>query len=56
MALRERGIGTLTIKKRGVSVSPDELRQRLGLRGDRTATLVMTRVDGHGAALLVEPF
>lgn len=55
-ALRERGIGTLTIKKRGVSVSPDELRQRLGLRGDATATLVMTRVDGHGAALLVEPF
>ncbi len=55
-ALRERGIGTLTIKKRGVSVSPDELRQRLGLRGERTATLVMTRVDGHGAALLVEPF
>ncbi len=55
-ALRERGIGTLTIKKRGVSVVPDELRQRLALRGDRTATLVMTRVDGHGAALLVEPF
>lgn len=55
-ALRERGIGTLTIKKRGVSVSPDELRQRLGLRGDATATIVMTRVAGHGTALLVEPF
>ena len=55
-ALRERGVGTLTIKKRGVSVSPDELRHRLALRGDRTATLVLTRVAGHGTALLVEPF
>ena len=55
-ALRERSIGTLTIKKRGVSIVPDELRQRLALRGDRTATLVLTRVAGRGAALLVEPF
>jgi hypothetical protein len=55
-ALRERDIGTLTIKKRGVSVSPDELRKRLQLRGDATATLVLTRVAGHGTALLVEPF
>ncbi len=55
-ALRERGVGTLTIKKRGVSVSPDGLRQRLALRGDVTATLVLTRVAGHGTALLVEPF
>lgn len=55
-ALRERGVGTLTIKKRGVSVSPDGLRQRLALHGDVTATLVLTRVAGHGTALLVEPF
>jgi len=55
-ALRERGIGILTIKKRGVSVVPDELRQRLALRGDATATIVMTRVAGHGTVLLVEPF
>jgi hypothetical protein len=55
-ALRERGVGALTIKKRGVSVSPDGLRQRLALRGDVTATLVLTRVAGHGTALLVEPF
>ena len=55
-ALRERGIGSLTIKKRGVSVTPEELRQRLGLRGDVAATVVLTRVAGHGTALLVEPF
>ena len=54
-ALRERGIGRLTIKKRGVSVVPDELRQRLKLRGDEEATLVLTRVAGKGTALLVEP-
>ena len=55
-ALRERGIGVLTIKKRGVSVSPDALRKRLELRGDGVATLVLTRAAGHGTALLVEPF
>jgi SAM-dependent methyltransferase len=55
-ALRDRNIGTLTIKKRGVSVVPEQLRARLGLRGDRTATLVLTRAAGHGIALLVEPF
>ena len=55
-ALRERGIGSLTIKKRGVSITPEDLRQRLSLRGDRTATLVLTRVAGRGTALLVEPF
>lgn len=55
-ALRERGIGALTIKKRGVSVVPDELRKRLNLRGDREATLVLTRVAGEGTALLVAPF
>jgi hypothetical protein len=54
-ALRERGVGILTIKKRGVAVSPEGLRQRLALRGDVTATLVLTRVAGHGTALLVEP-
>lgn len=55
-ALRERGIGRLTIKKRGVQVVPEELRTRLSLKGDHEATLVMTRVAGHGTALMVEPF
>ncbi len=54
-ALRERGIGRLTIKKRGVDVTPEQLRRRLDLRGDAAATLVLTRVDGHGTALLVDP-
>ena len=33
-ALRERDIGRLTIKKRGVDVAPDELRKRFSLHGD----------------------
>ena len=37
-ALRERGIGRLTIKKRGVDVVPEQLRKRLALAGDREAT------------------
>jgi SAM-dependent methyltransferase len=55
-ALRERGIGALTIKKRGVDVSPEQLRSRLALRGDDEATLVLTRVADEGIALLVQPF
>jgi SAM-dependent methyltransferase len=55
-ALRERGVGTLEIKKRGVRVSPEELRKRLALRGDTAATLVLTRVAGAGSAFLVERF
>jgi SAM-dependent methyltransferase len=54
-ALRERNIGALTIKKRGVEVAPEELRRRLGLTGDVAATLVLTRVADEGTALLVEP-
>jgi len=53
-ALRERGIGTLEIKKRGVDVDPAILRKRLSLRGDESATLVLTRVTGRRTALLVD--
>ena len=55
-ALRARGIGTLTIKKRGVDVSPEQLRKRLSLHGEDEATLVLTRARGEGIALLVKPF
>ena len=55
-ALRARGIGTLTIKKRGVDVSPEQLRKRLALHGEDEATLVLTRARGEGVALLVKPF
>ncbi|HEX7740182.1 MAG TPA: methyltransferase domain-containing protein [Marmoricola sp.] len=54
-ALRERGIGRLTIKKRGVDVVPEQLRQRLALDGDDEATIVMTRAGGHGRCWSVRP-
>ena len=54
-ALRERGIGRLTIKKRGVDVVPEDLRKRLALHGEQDATLVLTRVADKGTALLVRP-
>lgn len=44
--LRERGVGTLTIKKRGSAVTPEELRRQLKLAGDAEATVVLTRVAG----------
>jgi len=55
-ALRERNVGRLTIKKRGVDVVPEQLRKRLALTGDEEATIVMTRVAGEGTCLLVRPF
>lgn len=55
-ALRERGIGRLTIKKRGVAVVPEELRRRLSLQGPNEATIVLTRVADEGTCLLVQPF
>ncbi|GAA1687346.1 50S ribosomal protein L11 methyltransferase [Microbacterium sediminicola] len=53
-ALRERGIGTLEIKKRGVDVDPAALRQALKLRGDDSATLILTRIDGARTAILAD--
>lgn len=53
-ALAARRIGTLEIKKRGVDVDPAALRTRLKLRGDESATIVLTREEGRHVALLVE--
>jgi hypothetical protein len=52
--LAARQIGRLEIKKRGVDVDPAEFRTRLALKGDREATLVLTRVAGTRVALLAE--
>lgn len=53
-ALRARGIGTLEIKKRGVDVDPAVLRRRLSLKGDASATLILTRVEGKRTAVLAD--
>jgi hypothetical protein len=53
--LRGRGVGRLTIKKRGTAVLPEQLRTQLDLHGDAEATIVLTRVAGSQQVLLVEP-
>lgn len=53
-ALRARNIGSLEIKKRGMDVDPATLRARLALRGDESATLILTRVGTNRVAILAE--
>jgi hypothetical protein len=53
--LRDRNIGTLEIKKRGVDVVPEQLRKELSLKGEIAATLILTRVGDDHRALLAEP-
>lgn len=54
-ALRERRIGRLTIKKRGVGVVPEVLRKRLALSGSEEATIVLTRARGEGRCWSIRP-
>lgn len=53
--LRERDVGSVTIKKRGTAVVPEQLRRQLDLRGSLPATIVLTRVAGQQQVLVVEP-
>jgi SAM-dependent methyltransferase len=50
--LHDRGVGRLEIKKRGVDIEPDKLRGQLKLRGDRSATLILTPHGGQHVAIL----
>lgn len=52
--LAKRGIGTLEIKKRGVDVDPAALRTRLRLKGDKRATLILSRSADRHIAVLAE--
>jgi len=52
--LRERLIGRLEIKKRGVDVDIEKLRRELRLEGDNMATLVLLPYAGRPTALLAE--
>ena len=52
--LRELGVGILEIKKRGSDVVPEVLRKELQLKGERAATLIITRVGDSHRALICE--
>lgn len=53
--LRERGVGRLTVKKRGSAIDPAMLRRALRLSGSDEATVVLTRVAGAPTALICRP-
>ncbi|WP_341935242.1 SAM-dependent methyltransferase [Microbacterium sp. LWO14-1.2] len=52
--LRAHGIGTVEIKKRGMDVDPAAFRKKLTLRGDASATLILTRIGDHRRAILAD--
>lgn len=54
-ALRSRDVGPLTIKKRGVTVTPETLRRRLALSGRTAATIIISRTPRGATVLLVRP-
>ena len=53
--LSARGVGRLTVKRRGSPVDPESLRRQMRLRGDEEATVVLTRVGGTPTVLVVHP-
>ena len=52
--LRERGIGRVTVKKRGSAVEPETLARQLRGTGRGTATVVVTRVAGRPSTILCD--
>lgn len=53
--LRERGVGVLTVKKRGSAIEPEELRKKVKPQGPHSATVILTRVDGAPSMLIGAP-
>jgi hypothetical protein len=53
--LRARGVGRVTVKKRGSAVEVQALRRDLRLSGPAEATVVLTRVAGAQTVLLCDP-
>ncbi|MFE0920700.1 methyltransferase domain-containing protein [Streptomyces nigra] len=53
--LRERAVGTLTVKKRGSAVEPEELRRKVKPQGPNAATVFLTRVAGAPTMLVGHP-
>jgi SAM-dependent methyltransferase len=50
--LRERGVGRLTIKKRGSPLDPDTLRKQLRPEGDEERIIFLTQVKGEATVLI----
>ncbi|GII88568.1 methyltransferase [Sphaerisporangium siamense] len=54
-ALRERGIGTVTLKKRGSAIDLERLRKDLRLSGDKSCVVVLTRIGTDPFAFICRP-
>ncbi len=52
--LRQRRIGRLEVKKRGVPLDPDRVRRELRVPGDHQATLLLTPLEGKVIAILAQ--
>ncbi len=53
--MSELNIGTLEIKKRGVDITPEQLRPKLKLKGKESATLILTKIQDSRKALVCKP-
>ena len=53
--LRELGVGIADIRRRGLAGDVQQIHRRLGLRGDKSATIVLTRRDDRPWGLICEP-
>jgi SAM-dependent methyltransferase len=53
--LRELGVGSADIRRRGLAGDVQQIHRRLALRGDKSATIVLTRRNGRPWGLICEP-
>jgi THUMP domain-like/RNA cap guanine-N2 methyltransferase len=53
--LRELGVGAADIRRRGLAGDVQQIHRRLGLRGDKSATIVLTRRNDRPWGLICEP-
>ncbi|WP_354640997.1 class I SAM-dependent methyltransferase [Kitasatospora camelliae] len=50
--LRERAVGTVVIKKRGMAITPEDLRRQLKPSGPNEATVILSRTE-HGPVMML---
>jgi SAM-dependent methyltransferase len=53
--LRALGVGSADIRRRGLAGDVQQIHRRLALRGDKSATIVLTRRNGRPWGLICEP-
>ena len=53
--LRERGVGKIVVKKRGSPLQPQELIQKLRLKGEAERVVFLTHLDGRPITVICTP-